>query len=281
MTVKEAEAQTGLTRSNIRFYEKEKLITPSRNETNGYRDYSESDIETIKKIAYLRTLGISIEDIRNIMSQKISLHDAVEKQIRSLEGQIAELYQAKNMCIRILNTENISYESLQVENYVDILPAYWKDNRNILKLDSIKLLQIWGSYITWAVITALCLITSMIFYAELPPRIPIQWHGSKASACADKSFIFAYPAICIVLRCLLRPCIYAKLQMDFYYRTMVTEYLTNYLCFTALSVQIFCILFIYGLAGNVTTVLLVDTFILIGILIAVFIKINRNILNNK
>ena len=31
MTIKEVEERTGLTRSNIRFYEKEKLIEPSRN----------------------------------------------------------------------------------------------------------------------------------------------------------------------------------------------------------------------------------------------------------
>ena len=50
MTIKEAEEQTGLTRSNIRFYEKEKLIEPARNDKNGYRDYSESDVEDIKKL---------------------------------------------------------------------------------------------------------------------------------------------------------------------------------------------------------------------------------------
>lgn len=49
---------------------KEKLIAPARNESNGYRDYSDRDIEEIKKIAYLRTLGISIEDIRNVMVRK-------------------------------------------------------------------------------------------------------------------------------------------------------------------------------------------------------------------
>ena len=41
MTIKDVEERTGLSRSNIRFYEKEKLIEPSRNESNGYRDYSE------------------------------------------------------------------------------------------------------------------------------------------------------------------------------------------------------------------------------------------------
>ena len=71
MTIKETEELTGLSRSNIRFYEKEKLIVPSRNENNGYRDYSEQDVENIKKIAYLRTLGLSIDDIRNIVCEKM------------------------------------------------------------------------------------------------------------------------------------------------------------------------------------------------------------------
>lgn len=80
MTIKEVEEQTGLTRSNIRFYEKEKLIEPSRNDKNGYRDYSEKDVENIKKIAFLRTLEISIEDIRNVLSGKVPLAKIIEKQ---------------------------------------------------------------------------------------------------------------------------------------------------------------------------------------------------------
>ena len=80
MTIKEVEERTSLSRSNVRFYEKEKLIEPSRNEKNGYRDYSENDVENIKKIAYLRTLGISIEDIRRIMSEKVTLQEMVKKQ---------------------------------------------------------------------------------------------------------------------------------------------------------------------------------------------------------
>lgn len=49
MTIKEVEERTGLARSNIRFYEKERLIEPARND-NGYRDYSKEDVEIIKKL---------------------------------------------------------------------------------------------------------------------------------------------------------------------------------------------------------------------------------------
>ena len=82
MTIKEVEKLTGLSRSNVRFYEKEKLIVPVRNERNGYRDYSNSDIENLKKIAYLRTLGISIEDIRSIISENVSLREVIQNKIK-------------------------------------------------------------------------------------------------------------------------------------------------------------------------------------------------------
>lgn len=90
MTIKEVEKLTGLSRSNVRFYEKEKLIVPVRNERNGYRDYSNSDIENLKKIAYLRTLGISIEDIRSIISENVSLREVIQKQNKILRGQISD-----------------------------------------------------------------------------------------------------------------------------------------------------------------------------------------------
>lgn len=98
MTIKEVEERTSLSRSNVRFYEKEKLIEPSRNEKNGYRDYSENDVENIKKIAYLRTLGISIEDIRRIMSEKVTLQAMVKKQNEVLKNQMIDLDKARFMC---------------------------------------------------------------------------------------------------------------------------------------------------------------------------------------
>lgn len=56
MTIQEVEKLAGMTRANIRFYEKEGLITPERNEANNYRAYSNRDVEALRKIKYLRML---------------------------------------------------------------------------------------------------------------------------------------------------------------------------------------------------------------------------------
>ena len=79
--------------------------------SNGYREYSEEEIKTIKKIAYLRTLGISVEDIRRLSSKEINLYDVVKIQRQTLEQQLSELENAKLMCERmLLSGETIDYE---------------------------------------------------------------------------------------------------------------------------------------------------------------------------
>lgn len=275
MTIKEVEERTGLSRSNVRFYEKEKLIAPERNKSNGYRDYSDSDIENIKKIAYLRTLGISIEDIRSVISEKTSLREVIRKQNELLKDQITDLNRARILCEKMLDAENIAYEDLNVEQYVTELEEYWNDNRPVFRLDSVSFLYIWGSFLTWAVITAFCLLTALLSYAKLPPEIPVQWSGGMASSLVDRKFIFAYPVACIVIRYLIRPLIYAKVQMSNHYGEIITEYLSNYMCFVALSAEAFFILFIYGVVKNIVAVLLVDTVVLIGLLAAGLTKMDR------
>lgn len=139
MTIKEVEKLTGLSRSNVRFYEKEKLIVPVRNERNGYRDYSNSDIENLKKIAYLRTLGISIEDIRSIISENVSLREVIQKQNKILRGQISELNRAKKLCEKMLDEETQPLEN-KIENtevmqtHFESMLRYMGEQESFLKM---------------------------------------------------------------------------------------------------------------------------------------------------
>lgn len=49
MKIKDMERQVGVTKANIRFYEKEGLLSPARGENN-YREYTEEDREVLEKI---------------------------------------------------------------------------------------------------------------------------------------------------------------------------------------------------------------------------------------
>ena len=274
MTIKEVEERTSLSRSNVRFYEKEKLIEPSRNESNGYRDYSENDVENIKKIAYLRTLGISIEDIRRIMSEKVTLQEMVEKQNEVLKNQMIDLDKARFMCEKMLEEESISYEKLQVEHYVTELEDYWNDHQAVFKLDSVSFLYIWGSMLTWTIIIVLCLMIGGFSYSKLPTEIPVQWSNGVATSLVNKNWVFICPVLCIVIRYLLKPFIYVKLQMNNYHGEIVTEYLTNYMCFIVLSIEIFSILFTFGVVKSIVLLLFVNTVVFIGLLVVGLTKMD-------
>lgn len=84
MTIKEVEQYLEVPRATVRFYEKEGLINPDRG-SNGYRDYSEADVERLRKIIIFRKLGMSLPDIEDVLDGAKPLYLAVEENIMNLE----------------------------------------------------------------------------------------------------------------------------------------------------------------------------------------------------
>ena len=59
----EIQNKTGLTRKAIEYYEDKGLINPHRLE-NGYKDYTEKDLDILVKVSILRKLGVSLSEIK-------------------------------------------------------------------------------------------------------------------------------------------------------------------------------------------------------------------------
>lgn len=59
--------QTSLTRKAIEYYTEQKLVNPQKNE-NGYRNYSQEDILLLQKISIYRKLGLSIDQIKQVIT---------------------------------------------------------------------------------------------------------------------------------------------------------------------------------------------------------------------
>ena len=97
MKINEVEKELNIPKATIRFYEKENLLQPKRND-NSYREYSEEDIELLKKIVVLRKIGISIEDVKLLLSSGFNLQDVLFKNMESLNKQIEEIEGALKMC---------------------------------------------------------------------------------------------------------------------------------------------------------------------------------------
>ena len=103
MKINEVEKATGIRDANIRFYEKEGLISPSRG-SNGYREYSESDVRRIEQIKVLRLLEIPIPVIRKLLEDEVSLRQVLEERLEDMEIETKRLGELRSSCENILSS---------------------------------------------------------------------------------------------------------------------------------------------------------------------------------
>lgn len=117
MRIQEVEAQVGITKKNIRFYEQEGLLHPSRNSENHYRDYSDQDVLTLQRIRLLRRLGIPLEEIRLLQSGAITVRDAMVRRRITLDRDIHNLQLSVDMC-ELLSDQDIPLAHLEPQAYL-------------------------------------------------------------------------------------------------------------------------------------------------------------------
>lgn len=98
MNIKQASEQSGVSASNIRFYEKEGLLTPARRQGNDYRDYTAGDVRTLKLIRMLRMLDVPLPTIKAVLRGEQPLQQALQAQQTVLEQQVAQLAAAMQFC---------------------------------------------------------------------------------------------------------------------------------------------------------------------------------------
>ena len=114
-TIKEVSGLTGISEQNIRYYERQKLLFPKRNQENAYREYSEEDINRLKMIRLFRKLDMPMADIRKLFKGEVTLEDALSAQIQHLEAEKERLEAALAFCRTIHET---SLEEMDVDTYL-------------------------------------------------------------------------------------------------------------------------------------------------------------------
>lgn len=117
MTIKEVEKILEIPKATIRFYEKEELVKPQRG-SNTYREYTEADVERLRKIIVLRKIGMPVGQIKNLFDDTVSLQNALSENIADLHKQMQELEGALKIC-EIMQKKEETMVTLD-ENY------YWE-----------------------------------------------------------------------------------------------------------------------------------------------------------
>ncbi|MBR3785067.1 MAG: MerR family transcriptional regulator [Firmicutes bacterium] len=105
MKIHEVESRTGITKKNIRFYEEQRLLNPKRNTENGYREYSEEDVMILQRIKFMRKLGVSIEEIRQMLSGHHTVGDGMGRHLITLEREKENLNHSIAICKELVEIQ--------------------------------------------------------------------------------------------------------------------------------------------------------------------------------
>lgn len=114
MNIKQASEQSGVSAPNIRFYEKEGLLTPARRQGNDYRDYTAGDVHTLKLIRMLRMLDVPLPVIRSVLAGDAPLGNILREQQTALEQRAKQLEGAARFCAELAR-QDPSAASLDVD----------------------------------------------------------------------------------------------------------------------------------------------------------------------
>lgn len=132
MTIKEVEKQLGVSRTTIRFYEKEELFVPQRG-GNTYREYSADDIATLKKIIILRKLGFKVAEIKDFLEENVPLQELIEKNIQELQEKMNELNGAMKVCKQMQSRQE-NFDTFNEDFYWNEIKEKEKEGNKFLEI---------------------------------------------------------------------------------------------------------------------------------------------------
>lgn len=147
----------GVTVRTVQYYDSRGILVPSELSEGGRRLYSEDDVKRLKIICFLRDLGLSIDQVKQLLSEEdpgsvISL--LLEQQEATLKKEIGEREEMLKK-LSELKTGLKSVSEFSVESIGDI--AYFMTNRK--KLRNLRIFMVlvslplgilqWSSIILW------------------------------------------------------------------------------------------------------------------------------------
>ena len=117
----------GISTDAIRLYEKSGLVTPLRNEKNGYRYYEEEQIQRIMGISLYRKLNVGIAEIKRLLELSdlgtiVSAFEGYiedrEEEIKILQNQLEKLKIMKRHMIQIQQGAGVYCVKKLVRRYI-------------------------------------------------------------------------------------------------------------------------------------------------------------------
>jgi len=125
MKIGELAKATGLTTKTIRYYELNRLLKEPERTESGYRIYGEADVERLEFVKKAKRLGLSLEEIREILvlheqSQAPCVHvlALLDRKLHQVEDIIRELEEFRRELMRLRVESQVRLEQLPEESRI-------------------------------------------------------------------------------------------------------------------------------------------------------------------
>ncbi len=112
MKINEVAKKTGLTKKAIRYYEEKELIHVEVNEENGYKLYSEDNVEDLQVIAFLRNMDMPVMTIKEYLVSPKNRTEILNKHLGHIQKQLNQLDIVKDMIYKLMSNEKQDYTTL-------------------------------------------------------------------------------------------------------------------------------------------------------------------------
>ncbi len=118
LRVGEVSQKLGLNPQTLYFYERIGLIPPPQRTPSGYRLFSERDIERLAFITQTKALGLSLDEIKEILmfkdGQMLTCHDFYERlaeKVQQIEENIRQLVSLRDQLLPLMKLCRINLNS--------------------------------------------------------------------------------------------------------------------------------------------------------------------------
>jgi len=119
--VGELARETGLTVRTLHHWDEVGLVRPSERTQAGYRLYEPADVERLYRVVALRSLGLTLEQIRAALAAELALRELIERQLAAVDDAIRLQAELRRRLERLLDEPDHGpmIETIEVMTMID------------------------------------------------------------------------------------------------------------------------------------------------------------------
>jgi MerR family copper efflux transcriptional regulator len=109
MRIGELSRRTGIAASRIRFYERHQVVPKAARGENGYREYPDTAVKTLKLIDDAQRLGFSLNEICNCLSEaapnfpsRAAMVEALRSKLEDIDQHVTEVRARRRQIVKLL-----------------------------------------------------------------------------------------------------------------------------------------------------------------------------------